>query len=63
MANYRCYFVGVDGKFLNVEEGDHPDDRAADLWGAELLKQRPHYLASEVWRLDRRICRHDRKIP
>lgn len=61
MPGYRCYFVGLDGKPVNVEEADHVDDEAATIWGAELLRLRSHYRATEVWRLDRLICRHERK--
>lgn len=61
MPWYRCYFLGYDGKIVNVAEADHPDDGAATAWGSELLRHRPHYRASEVWLLDRQICRHNRK--
>ena len=61
MAGYRCYFIGMDGKVINVEEADHSDDGAASAWGAELLTRRRHYRATEVWLLDRLICRHGEK--
>ena len=59
MVRYRCLFIDAGDRFINVEEADLPDDRAADAWGADLLKQRSNFRATEVWHQGRFICRHD----
>jgi hypothetical protein len=61
MPHYRCYFMGADGKIVDVEVTEQAHDGAAYAWSADQLElQPPLYRAVEVWDRERIVCRHDR---
>jgi len=55
MANYRCFFRDGDGKVWRMDRADHPDDKIAIHWGADLLRQNPKEVSCEVWEGDRLV--------
>lgn len=46
---YRCFFRDEDNKVLRLDLAELPDDATALVWGADLLRRRPHKRGCEVW--------------
>ncbi len=53
--NYRIYFVGADGHFINREDVDAESDKAAIAAARALSKGQ----AIEVWQRDRLVTKVD----
>ncbi len=60
MRSYRCYFLDKDGRISALEVVECDSDDEARQMALQMLRQRPHHFAVEVWDQARRIVRHDR---
>ena len=55
MAQYRCYFVGDDGRFSAVEVLDADTDEIAIAVARAIIAMRPRKTAFELWELGRQV--------
>ena len=50
MPDYRVYFVGPNGRFMDVEDVERPSDEDVLAYGESLLGRRDHI---EIWQQGR----------
>jgi hypothetical protein len=60
MSSYRLYFMNQRHAISSAEYHDCTGDDEARQRAMELLTERPHQDAIEVWELTRFVARHDR---
>lgn len=53
---YRCYFLGKDGHFRDVETFTEAGDCAAVAKAHKLLVERDHFVSFEVWQETRFVA-------
>jgi hypothetical protein len=57
MSEYRVYIIGSDGHFIRAIQLDCADDKAA----IESAKQLVNGHDVELWQLDRKVAKFERK--